>query len=43
MNIKSLFTKLKDYNQNYQSLLETELNGLDQSLIRFWTRNFFLG
>ncbi|EMJ37179.1 rubrerythrin [Leptospira interrogans str. FPW1039] len=31
VNIKSLFTKLKDYNQNYQSLLETELNGLDQS------------
>ncbi|AOP36479.1 rubrerythrin [Leptospira tipperaryensis] len=31
VNIKSLFTKLKDYNHNYQSLLETELNGLDQS------------
>ncbi|MBE8365251.1 ferritin-like domain-containing protein [Leptospira borgpetersenii] len=31
VNIKSLFTKLKDYSQNYQSLLETELNGLDQS------------
>jgi rubrerythrin len=31
VNIKSLFTKLKDYNSNYQSLLETELNGLDQS------------
>ncbi|RHX83469.1 ferritin-like domain-containing protein [Leptospira stimsonii] len=31
VNIKSLFTKLKDYNNNYQSLLETELNGLDQS------------
>ncbi|TGK33843.1 rubrerythrin [Leptospira gomenensis] len=31
VNIKSLFSKLKDYNQNYQSLLETELNGLDQS------------
>ncbi|XDD52431.1 ferritin family protein [Leptospira sp. WS92.C1] len=31
VNIKSLFTKLKDYNHNYQALLETELNGLDQS------------
>ncbi|PJZ57309.1 ferritin-like domain-containing protein [Leptospira barantonii] len=31
VNIKSLFVKLKDYNHNYQSLLETELNGLDQS------------
>ncbi|MDV6237359.1 ferritin family protein [Leptospira ellisii] len=31
VNIKSLFSKLKDYNKNYQSLLETELNGLDQS------------
>ncbi|EMJ96629.1 ferritin-like domain-containing protein [Leptospira alstonii] len=31
VNTKSLFTKLKDYNHNYQSLLETELNGLDQS------------
>ncbi|TGM03722.1 rubrerythrin [Leptospira barantonii] len=31
VNIKSLFVKLKDYNHNYQALLETELNGLDQS------------
>lgn len=41
VNIKSLFTKLKDYNQNYQSLLETELNGLDQSQFGSGQGTFF--
>ncbi|TGK59401.1 rubrerythrin [Leptospira wolffii] len=30
-NIKSLFTKLMEYNNNYQSLLEAELNSFDQT------------
>lgn len=30
-NIKLLFTKLMEYSQNYQSLLEAELNALDQT------------